>query len=653
MYAPNVNQITSQLARMNDQQLQQYAAMHKNDPYIVSLALSESNHRKETKIAQQGQLGQQQQPKVNDQAIAGMILPEESGIARLPIGEAVPMHYADGGIVAFAGGQKVEDGGALFNQALAAEGITDPRQIAFLRALHGQESGGKATSVESARGAKGPMQVLPNTFKEVAPELNINNSLDNMRGGIRYGLQGYNAAKGDPVLAGAYYYGGPGGMAALSAGNARVDPQDKTGKSPNTLQYGNSVASRMTAFLPMGSAQAETQEPSLAQTGAAARIPTGGYSLAPAAIKEEKPGFFSRIGTDIFGMSDDSKRNFSNLTQAFGGAMGAGYIPNMAVKGAATAERGIAALAPAVESVVAANPRVQAAQAAQAAARAQMRSATPEVAFVGPPRLPAVPGAAQTAGKLPEAAQVAPTAQSIAQLAPKVGGEVAQVLPRVDEIFQASQAARRVGNAARTGRNVGQATVADNLLSTPETPFLRPVGDDTFDPNVKQGIKPADEKTIIAETKKAMPEQKGKGFTGEDWLTLGLLGMAGKSQYALQNLGEAGLGVLASKKEQKKAESTQAVEAMHAKYYGAAAEQLNNKEMSEKAALDAAQKMFATRESSTEGRLAGINDPTMANRKLMEFLAITRSQFPSLGGAGTIAQAAPATDPAWGAPIKR
>ncbi len=105
MSTPNINQITSQFARMSDQQIQQYAAMHKNDPYTMSLALSEMNRRKETRSAQMGQ--QQQQPKVVDQAIAEMSqgLPEDSGIAQLPTG---PMQYADGGIVAFGSGGDVQ-----------------------------------------------------------------------------------------------------------------------------------------------------------------------------------------------------------------------------------------------------------------------------------------------------------------------------------------------------------------------------------------------------------------------------------------------------------------------------------------------------------------------------------------------------------------
>lgn len=104
----NVNQITAQLARMPDQALQQFAAMHKNDPYTVSLALSESNRRKQMRTAGQGAQGMQPQPKVVDQGIAGMAapaapqpMPEDTGIAQLPAGD---MNFADGGIVAFAGG---------------------------------------------------------------------------------------------------------------------------------------------------------------------------------------------------------------------------------------------------------------------------------------------------------------------------------------------------------------------------------------------------------------------------------------------------------------------------------------------------------------------------------------------------------------------
>jgi hypothetical protein len=102
----NVNQITSQLAKMPDQALQQYAAMHKNDPYTVSLALAEANRRKEMRGAAHVQQGEQ--PKVVDQEIAGIAaqpLPEEQGIGQLPAQNIQGM--ASGGIIAFDEGGEV------------------------------------------------------------------------------------------------------------------------------------------------------------------------------------------------------------------------------------------------------------------------------------------------------------------------------------------------------------------------------------------------------------------------------------------------------------------------------------------------------------------------------------------------------------------
>jgi len=104
----DVNQITSTLRGMPDQQLQQYAMMHKGDPYILSLAVSESNQRKKMRMAAQGQGGGQQMPKVADAAIAGMAqqqLPEDQGIAQIPAPNMQRM--ADGGIAGYGDGDDV------------------------------------------------------------------------------------------------------------------------------------------------------------------------------------------------------------------------------------------------------------------------------------------------------------------------------------------------------------------------------------------------------------------------------------------------------------------------------------------------------------------------------------------------------------------
>jgi hypothetical protein len=97
----NVQNISSKLASLPDQALKQYAEMHKEDPYVFSLALSESNRRKQLRMQTQQPAPQ---PKVVDQALQDMdvrkALPEDLGIARIP----VDMNMAGGGIVAFGDG---------------------------------------------------------------------------------------------------------------------------------------------------------------------------------------------------------------------------------------------------------------------------------------------------------------------------------------------------------------------------------------------------------------------------------------------------------------------------------------------------------------------------------------------------------------------
>lgn len=114
MAIPNVNQITSTLRNMPDQQLQQYAALHKGDPYVLSLAIAESNARKQLRAAQQAKMAGQQQPTVADQSVAQMAqLPETQGIGALPAPNLQGM--ADGGIVGYnpgysVGGTAADDG---------------------------------------------------------------------------------------------------------------------------------------------------------------------------------------------------------------------------------------------------------------------------------------------------------------------------------------------------------------------------------------------------------------------------------------------------------------------------------------------------------------------------------------------------------------
>jgi len=129
----DVNLITETLAKLQpDSALQDYARMHKNDVYIVSLANAESNRRKALRLATQGQ-NAGPQPTVVDQRIAGMApapmmsqqqLPENQGIAQIPTPNMQRM--ADGGI---AGYEDDEEGmatggmGGMFNFAQQSEPV--------------------------------------------------------------------------------------------------------------------------------------------------------------------------------------------------------------------------------------------------------------------------------------------------------------------------------------------------------------------------------------------------------------------------------------------------------------------------------------------------------------------------------------------------
>ena len=103
MALPNSEKITSQLATLPDQALKQMAMMHKADPYILPLIISEDGRRKQMRQAAQAQMAAIPQPKVADAALAQMgALPEEQGIGMLPAPNMQRM--AAGGVPGYAKG---------------------------------------------------------------------------------------------------------------------------------------------------------------------------------------------------------------------------------------------------------------------------------------------------------------------------------------------------------------------------------------------------------------------------------------------------------------------------------------------------------------------------------------------------------------------
>ena len=89
-------------------------------------------------------------------------------------------------------------------QEAIRQGVSPDLVVNIVRA----ESSGRIDAV-SNKGARGPMQLMPATAKELG--VDINNWQDNIRGGVRYINQMLNQF-GDPVLAVAAYNAGPGAV---------------------------------------------------------------------------------------------------------------------------------------------------------------------------------------------------------------------------------------------------------------------------------------------------------------------------------------------------------------------------------------------------------------------------------------------------------
>jgi len=202
----NVNQITSRLSRMQLPELQQYAALHKNDPYIVSLAMSVANQKKQADVAKNGLQGLQPQPKVVDQEIAQMAapqmppqqqmppqmaqqqLPEDSGIGQLSAPNMQTMGKAEGGIVGYAEGGHIPsyagqtDGSFVYQNSYQYApnqiGLTNPdgtpMTAAQLNALPEAERMRIAKELREATG-RGPMPTGVNPVIPYAPNSGYGN----------------------------------------------------------------------------------------------------------------------------------------------------------------------------------------------------------------------------------------------------------------------------------------------------------------------------------------------------------------------------------------------------------------------------------------------------------------------------------------------
>ena len=358
----NVNQITSQLAKMADPVLQKYAAMHKNDPYTVALAVGESNRRKAIRTAAQGRAAGQQQPKVVDQDIAQMAapvdyadamgnmmgaLPENIGIGRLPAPNMAPIGKAEGGIIGYAdrGAVRTPPEVAIkdFIEKYAQEYKVDP---ALLTQIVGVESGKKAAEAKNPKSsAHGVGQLVDTMWEKMGggertnPEVQVRNAAKLLRSNT----DSFTKANGrppDPSEAyTTWFLGDPTGRAVLRADpNASVedvirkaDPKgaDRIIKANASVLQNKKVGDVMrwtqgkmapvmgaNTPVPFGSTQAGPAAPAGSVQDMMSRIPTGGVPGAgptPAAPKDV--GFLSPEDIEKkFGVSPDTARNiYTNM----------------------------------------------------------------------------------------------------------------------------------------------------------------------------------------------------------------------------------------------------------------------------------------------------------------------------------------------------
>ena len=176
----------------------------------------------------------------------------------------------------FARGGEIEGapvGGDVVQRAMALEGITDPALASLILSLYQQETSGGRNVRTSPAGARGALQIMPATFEEMSRgELDMDNELDLARAGIRYAKESFEAAGGDPRLAAARYFGGPGGMRALARGEEGAS--DVLGK--NVRDYAEDIVARMKedrAEMRPSMPERETESAGIAQLMAEAERP--------------------------------------------------------------------------------------------------------------------------------------------------------------------------------------------------------------------------------------------------------------------------------------------------------------------------------------------------------------------------------------------
>jgi hypothetical protein len=164
---------------------------------------------------------------------------------------------------------------------------------------------------------------------------------------------------------------------------------------------------------------------------------------------------------------------------------------------------------------------------------------------------------------------------------------------------------------------------------------------------------PNEKKQIIAAAKEVIPKSEDTdGWSGNDWLQFGLGMMSGQSQYAMQNIGAAGLGVLSSKAERQKQQNQLAnYKAVH----GAPAVQIAERLMANDPSLsfeDALARGTELTGGGTKQNLVDIKAEQEKDQRLKNYIAATKAINPMIA-LGAMPTASPQQKQAYQNEIKQ
>jgi hypothetical protein len=627
MALPNAEKLTSQMAMLPDAALKQMAMMHKNDPYVLPLIISEDGRRKQMRQAAQAQMGGMPQPKVADAALAQMgQLPEEQGIGSLPAPNIQRM--ADGGIAGYEDDQEgMATGGmgGMFNFAQQSEpvmrmagggvpgyakGVAVPRDLdayideqaklngispTALRAVIQAESGGKVDAQSKTSSAQGLMQLINRTFTKGGgdPEKR-KDPFENIRVGAK--VLGEDAAAlrkqlnrdvSPEELYATHVLGRGTGSRLLQADPnmtmAQVlktaDPKNADSIiSSNSKLFGDgkktvgevmqTFSTKMASAIPIGTAQAG-ELPRPAAPDLASQIP--GYSPS----RSLAPGEKYDVPASTY---DQTNSYFGKLADKMG-------IPLEYQRNIANTANALSGFSAPINTV---NRAVGTASKALEAtpemiAKAQQAKQVAETQRLLPPAkagLEALDDASQATRAAAEAARRARGVEQDVQAA-KAAEQSIDAANLTSKIARTTEEAVAAGPNARAIDASKLATASKALSGTqlaeekirglfPEG--TRPeVGEsvsgnyDKVPPPAEAEPKPSE---LIAAAKEATPTKERKGFGNDDLLMLGLSLLANKSPNFMTALGEAGIQTLGAKKEREKAETDLEYKDIMSKYYG-------------------------------------------------------------------------------------